>query len=211
MEFLKFIFSLGVVIAIFGFIWGLLNIGYSLLRGQNKNIGETYLLKGLKYFFMVNVIFLFCYESNNYTTNQLIISALILLTYFLGKLQNQQQKKQLFKFVANGMPLIDTQFNLKAEISIITFSLLSFVLFFFYPEFANSNFSVWMFESINSINATPIFGFIFKVIGAFFIWSIFAKMLNSFSLLATKKSFEAHEPIDDKKNNDDFDDYEEVK
>ncbi len=205
MEFLKFIFSLGVVIAIFGFIWGLLNIGYSLLRGQNN------LLKGLKYFFMVNVIFLFCYESNNYTTNQLIISALILLTYFLGKLQNQQQKKQLFKFVANGMPLIDTQFNLKAEISIITFSLLSFVLFFFYPEFANSNFSVWMFESINSINATPIFGFIFKVIGAFFIWSIFAKMLNSFSLLATKKSFEAHEPIDDKKNNDDFDDYEEVK
>ena len=118
MEFLKFIFNLGVVIAIFSFIWGLLNIGYSLLRGQNKNIGETYLLKGLKYFFMVDVIFLFCYESNDFNINQLVISALILLTYFLGRLQNQQQKTQLFKFIANGMPLMDTKFNIKAEISI---------------------------------------------------------------------------------------------
>ena len=214
MEFLKFIFSLGVVIAIFGFIWGFLNIGYSILRGQNKNIGETYLLKGLKYFFMVNVIFLFCYESNNFNINQLVISALILLTYFLGKLQNQQQKKQLFKFVANGIPLMNTQFNLKAEIGVISFAILSFALFFSYPFLAENNFSNWMYENITSIEKTPFFGFIFKIIGAFFIWNIFSKMFSSFGLIASKQngsnqndSFED----DNQDKEDKFDDYEEIK
>lgn len=214
MDFLKFIFSLGVVIAIFGFIWGFLNIGYSLLRGQNKNIGETYLLKGLKYFFMVDVIFLFCYESKNFNINQLAISALILLTYFLGKLQNQQQKKQLFKFVANGMPLMNTQFNLKAEIGIISFAILSFALFFSYPFLAENNFSIWMFENITSIEKTPFFGFIFKIIGAFFIWNIFSKIFSSFGLIANKQN--SFNPQDSSENNnqdkeDKFDDYEEIK
>ena len=56
MELINFIFRLGVVFAIFGFIWGIIQIGYNLLRaGSKKSIGEDYLIKTVKYFFLVDV------------------------------------------------------------------------------------------------------------------------------------------------------------
>src|SRR5215217_3518452 len=52
-EFLNLAFSLGVVFAIFGFLWGILNMILTLLRGARpKTIGEEYLLKMVQYFFL---------------------------------------------------------------------------------------------------------------------------------------------------------------
>lgn len=213
MEFLNFIFRIGVVFAIFGFIWGFIQLGYSLLRGKNNNIGETYLIKTLKYFFLVDVIFLFGYESLELNINQLLIIALILLTYFIGKLQNQQEKKQLFKVVASGLPIPEKHFNIKAEIAVIIISVTIFITFIFYPQYAENKISVWFHDSIIDIETTPIFGFIFKIIGFIFIVTLFMKLLTSINMMISGKKIMTRESnnTDQKRNDDDFDDFVEIK
>ena len=162
MELINFIFRIGVVFAIFGFIWGFINIGYSLLRGKNNNLLEAYIIKVIKYFLLVDVVFLFGYESFQLNINQLLTIALMLLTYFVSKLQNQQEKRQLLKVVGQNLPIPKKHFIFKAEVAIIIFSLSVFVGFMFFPEYAENKLSLWFHDSIIDIESTPIFGFIFK-------------------------------------------------
>jgi hypothetical protein len=216
LEILNIIFRLGVVFAIFGFIWGFFQLIYMLLRGRNtQNIGEAYLVKAIKYFFLVDVTFLFTMNSNEINVNQLIITCLVLVAYFVGKLQNQQKKMMMFQMVSNGMRQDLNKFNLKAEIGVIIFAVLFFVGFIFFPEYAKNPLSIWFHQNILDIEKAAILGFIFKVIGFFFLVSIIMKMINAFSLLlsgapivqtSTSKSFHNEKP----KKEDEFDDYEEL-
>lgn len=212
MELINFIFRLGVVFAIFGFIWGIFQIGYSLLRaGSTKSIGEDYFIKLIKYFFLVDVTSIFCFD-NELNTNQLIITALILLTYFIGKLQNQQNKLVMFQMVANGLPKQEVKFDLRAEVTVIVMSILFFIGFMFYPQYTQNPVSIWFHDSIINIEDTPIFGFIFKVIGFIFIINLFFKMLNGFSQIISGKPITQRGNDTTKSNEDDtkFDDFEEL-
>ena len=216
MEILNIIFRLGVVFAIFGFIWGFFQLIYMLLRGRNtQNIGEVYLVKAIKYFFLVDVTFLFTMDSNEINVNQLIITCLVLVAYFVGKLQNQQKKMMMFQMVSNGMRQDLNKFNLKAEIGVIVFAVLFFVGFIFFPEYAKNPLSIWFHQNILDIEKAAILGFIFKVIGFFFLVNIIMKMINAFTLLlsgapivqsSASTSFQNEKP----KKEDEFDDYEEL-
>lgn len=217
MEILNIIFRLGVVFAIFGFIWGIFQLIYFVLRGRgNRNEGETYLIKGLKYFFLVEVTFIFTLKEGMINLNQMLITCLVLLAYFVGKLQNQQKKRMLFQMVMNGAQQNQpSTFNLKAEIGVIIFAISFFITFIFYPELANNSLSNWFRINILEIEKTPIIGFIFKLIGFFFLVSIIMKMTNALMLLVTGKI--KTEPISNHfentnktKDKNDFDDYEEV-
>lgn len=211
MELINFIFRIGVVFAIFGFIWGFINIGYSLLRGKNNNLLEAYIIKVIKYFLLVDVVFLFGYESFQLNINQLLTIALMLLTYFVSKLQNQQEKRQLFKVVGQNLPIPKKHFNFKAEVAIIIFSLSVFVGFMFFPEYAENKLSLWFHDSIIDIESTPIFGFIFKVIGFIFIVTLFSKLLTSLNMMfSRKKNNDINNDIENKEDVDKFDDFEEI-
>jgi len=209
LELINFIFRIGVVFAIFGFIWGIINFGYSIIRGKNNNIGETYLIKFIKYFLLVDVIFLFGYESFQLNINQLATIALILSTYFLSKFQDQQERRQLFKIVSQNLPIPKKHFNFKMEVLIITLSLLAFISFIFFPEYAENKVSLWFHDSIVDIETTPIFGFIFKVIGFIFIVNLFSKLLTSFNVLFNKKQH-TEKQFNKNEDNDKFDDFEEI-
>lgn len=216
LEILNIIFRLGVVFAIFGFIWGFFQLIYMLLRGRNtQNIGEAYLVKAIKYFFLVDVTFLFTMDSNEINVNQLIITCLVLVAYFVGKLQNQQKKMMMFQMVSNGMKQDLNKFNLKAEIGVIVFAVLFFVGFIFFPEYAKNPLSIWFHQNILDIEKAAILGFIFKVIGFFFLVNIIMKMINAFTLLlsgapivqsSASTTFQNENP----KKEDEFDDYEEL-
>jgi len=211
LELINFIFRIGVVFAIFGFIWGFINIGYSLLRGKNNNLLEAYIIKVIKYFLLVDVVFLFGYESFQLNINQLLTIALMLLTYFVSKLQNQQEKRQLFKVVGQNLPIPKKHFNFKAEVAIIIFSLSVFVGFMFFPEYAENKLSLWFHDSIIDIESTPIFGFIFKVIGFIFIVTLFSKLLTSLNMMfSRKKNNDINNDIENKEDVDKFDDFEEI-
>jgi hypothetical protein len=211
LELINFIFRIGVVFAIFGFIWGFINIGYSILRGKNNNLVEAYIIKAIKYFFLVDVVFLFGYESFQLNINQLLTIALILLTYFISKLQNQQEKKQLFKIVGQNLPIPKKHFNFKAEVAIIIFSLSAFVGFMFFPEYSENQLSLWFHDSIIDIENTPIFGFIFKVIGFIFIVNLFSKLITSLNLIFNRKNNNDNSNDTDIKEDDNkFDEFEEI-
>lgn len=217
MELLNFIFRLGVVFAIFGFLFGLFEIGLALLSaGRRKTMIEEYVIKLVKYLFLVDVTFLFCMDISGEEISQynLVVTTLVLLTYFIGKLQSKQQQQAMFSMMGNGMIQPFSNFNLKAEIAVISVAIALFVFFIFMPGLASNPASIWFHESILNIEDTPVFGFIFKVIGFFFVISMILKMINAFSYLMSGKAFiqarSGFGKFNDKKKDDDFDDFEEI-
>ncbi len=217
MELMNQIFRLGVVFAIFGFIWGIFELGLNLLSGgRTRTMSEVYFIKAIKYLFLVDVTFLFCLDDaqNLISTFNIVISGLVLLTYFVGKLQNQQNKMAMFQMMGAGMTPKQTTFNLHVEIGVIVLAIGVFSLFIFFPDVAKNPISIWFHESIINIEDTPVFGFIFKVIGFFFLVSMIFKMLNGFNYLISGKPFvqasSSFQSFTKNKKDDEFDDYEEM-
>lgn len=218
-KFLDLAFRLGVVFAIFGFLWGILSFFLRLLRaGRPKTIVDEYLLKFLQYFFLVNVTFLFCVQKDNASIlmpQELILAGLILILYFTGKLQNNQNRLMLFQMSGANLPQFQSPFNLRGEVIVITLSMAFFVALIFFPEYAVNPISNWFYESILDIETTPVFGFIFKVIGFFVLLGILSKLANGLAFLITgaplitvKRQFKRTEK--DGNQDDRFDDFEEL-
>ena len=220
MDLFNFVFRLGVVFAIYGFLWGLIEIGFRLLTsGRQRTVGEVYLMRGVKYVFLADVVFLFCVDgdvSKMHYLNQLLLAGIVLLTYFVGKFQNNQNRNRLLQVFTNArmqMPKQATNFNLRAEIAVITLALTVFVLFNFAPQYAENPISVWFYESIIDIEDTVFFGFIFKVIGFFFLLSMIFKMISgvTFLLNGARPPEDPMDKLDNDRDNDDYDPWEEVK
>lgn len=215
MNLLDFIFRLGVVFAIYGFLWGIFELGIRIIAsGRQRSIPEVYLFRAVKYFFLVDVTFLFCLESissDMVVLNQVIFAGVILLTYFIGKLQKNQNKSMLFRFAGAGLPQKENNFHLKSEISIIVISLVIFGLFWYYPNYASNPISLWFHESIIDIEDTPVFGFIFKVIGFFFLLNLIFKMLGAITFVLNGGRLGGNN-TGNQNNSDDnhFDDYTEI-
>ena len=94
MNLLKFAFLMGVMFAVFGFLWGFVRLAITFLRPKQieKNMIEEYSVKFLQYFFLIDVTFLFCLHQNNteyILPYELYTGALILVLYFVGKLQKK--------------------------------------------------------------------------------------------------------------------------
>ena len=138
MELLNFIFRLGVLFAIYGFLWGMIELAIGILSaGRTRSTGEVYVIRALKYFFLADVTFLFCIQdagSNMDFSNQLILAGVILLTYFIGKFQNNQNKLMMGKMMLAGMGQRPKAFNSRAELFVIIFALAIFTAFAFFPE-----------------------------------------------------------------------------
>ena len=210
MDLLNFVFRLGVVFAIYGFLWGIMELAILLLStGRKRSIGEVYLVRALKYFFLVDVTFLFCIESDSHLiiANRLVIAGLVLLTYFVGKFQNNQNSMRFFQMVGTGLPKQMVTFHMRTEIIVITLSLVGFILFAFFPQYASNPLSEWFHESIINIEDTPVFGFIFKIIGFFFLINLIVKMMNGFTYILSGNAF--RKPQNDEDDND-FTDFTEV-
>lgn len=208
---------MGVLFAIYGFLWGMIELAVSLLSaGRKRSIGEIYVIRALKYFFLADVTFLFCVQdagSQMMITNQLILAGILLLTYFIGKFQNNQNKVNLIKMMGTGLPQQSKGFNSRAELFVILFALIIFVAFSFFPEYASNPLSLWFYDSIVNIENTPIFGFIFKVIGFFFLINLINKMSSGFGFILSGEAFRKTSSQSQNNQNDDenhFDDFTEI-
>ncbi len=101
-------------------------------------------------------------------------------------------------------------FDVRAEIGLVVLSLSFFITCFFYPGLAENSISFWMKDAIINIEDTPIFGFVFKVIGFFFLLSIFGKIFQSILLIVSPRQMHPSSGQTDDKERNDFDDYEEI-
>lgn len=216
MDLIQLIFQLGVLFAIYSFIWFFIDLGLALLvAGKKRALPEIYLIKVVKYLFLVNVTFLFALEKNNtLSVIGVIPSATVLVVYFLGKFQQKQRQAQvLSQFGGKGFGL-GLDFDRRYEIGVIALAVMLFVLLLAFPEYAENNIATWFRQSIIDIEKTVIIGFIFKVIGFFFLLGMLLKMVNAFNYLISGRplvDFQTYMGSRTPKNTkDDFDDYEEI-
>jgi hypothetical protein len=216
MDLIQLIFQLGVLFAIYSFIWFFIDLGLALLvAGKKRALPEIYLIKVVKYLFLVNVTFLFALEKNNtLSVIGVIPSATVLVVYFLGKFQQKQRQAQvLSQFGGKGFGL-GLDFDRRYEIGVIALAVMLFILLLAFPEYAENNIATWFRQSIIDIEKTVIIGFIFKVIGFFFLLGMLLKMVNAFNYLISGRplvDFQTYMGSKTTKNTkDDFDDYEEI-
>lgn len=221
MEVIHLIFKIGVLLAIYGFIWFFINLLISLATGgRKKTIGEVYFSKGVKSIFLVNVLFLYGLDDgqNEIDLFNMIVSGLVLILYFIGQMQKNEQQAEMMEKYSNLLRGIgaNSRFNKKAEIIVLSLSILFYASLFFLPDFAKNTIALWFYETVTGIEKTPLIGFIFKVIGFFFLLSILIKIFNGINyllsgkpLLNVKTGYYAGRKKD--KDDDSFDDFEEVK
>lgn len=215
MELINLIFRLGVLFSIYGFLWFFIDLILKMLvGGRARTIVEVYLIKSIKYLFLVNVTFLFCLDINqqDVTLKNLLPSAIILLMYFIGKFQQKQKQMRLMGSFGNDY--LNEGFNIRAEMVLITASILLFISFLYFPQYASNGVANWFRESIIDLETTVLIGFIFKVIGFFFLLGMMIKMVNGIIYILSGQPFiDIQTSINsgkEKRKSDDFDDFEEV-
>ncbi len=216
MQFIKLIFQLGVLFSIYGFLWFFIDLILKILvGGRSRTIGEIYLIKSVKYLFLVNVTFLFCLDNHeqNVSLNNLLPSAIILLIYFMGKFQKKQEQLKFLESI--GKEYIRDMFNAKAEIAVIVLSFFLFITFLYFPQYAFNNVAIWFQKSIIHLETALFFGFVFKIIGFFFLLGMLLKMINAVLYILTGKPFMSISSLITRGRNqtkeDKFDDFEELK
>lgn len=219
MEFISLVFRLGVVLAIFSFIWGLLQFAFTVLRGGTPLPYPVALaLKLIQYFLIVDITVLFCTNKGNGTALplDLILSGLILLIYFIGKVQNMKNRFMIVQFQNRNFRQQVQQPNMRLEFIVVGLGIALFTFLALRPEFATNDAANWFYRTIIDIEKAPIFGFIFKIVGFFFTLSILFRMITAFSVLLAGRPFDRNDNDRNSRNggNDDpyrFDDYEEIK
>ena len=221
MEVIHLIFKIGVLLAIYGFIWFFINLLISLATGgRKKTVGEVYFSKVVKSIFLVNVLFLYGLDDgqNEIDLFNMIVSGLVLLLYFIGQMQKNERQAEMMEKYSNLLRGIgaNTRFNKKAEIIVLSLSILFYASLFFLPDFAKNPIALWFYETVTGIEKTPLIGFIFKVIGFFFLLSTLIKIFNGINYLLSGKPLlnvktEYHAGRKKDKGDDSFDDFEEVK
>ena len=145
---------------------------------------------------------------------QVVLGGIVLLMYFVGKLQNSQNRVAVFQMMGRNFPQMPKlSFNLRAEMIVIGAAVALFIVLRFYPWLATNAASRWFHESILSIEDAFFFGFVFKVIGFFFMLNMLFQMAGGITfLLNGGKVPNSPNRRNDQENrkNDNFDDYEEV-
>ena len=205
MEILGLTFQLGVFFAIYGFIWFFIDVGIKIITsGAVKSELSNYMIKGVKYLFLVNVIFLFSVTETKIELSALIPVILILFLYFVGKFQKNQNKNVFLSRM--GIQSNSIQFNSRYEMVLISLSLLVFIFFIVEPSVAQNNIAKWFKATIIDIETTAIIGFIFKIIGFFFLLDILTKTINAFQFIIAR--IVSRDPS---KNQDKFDDFDKDK
>lgn len=221
MEVLNYIFNIGVILAVYNFLWWLIKLGIKLLRGSGqKQLFEIYLIKALQYTFLADVLFLFSIhqEKGQIELNSLLISGLILLIYFVGKIQKKQQRQSFFSLrgqsnipgMSDFMEKFKPKFDLRYEAIVVVLAIGLFIGFYFMPNLASNTIANWFLDNILGIMDAPVFGFIFKIIGFFFMLSVIFKIIGGFTNIITGGRHSSNIGNNNDED-DDFDEFTEVK
>lgn len=216
MELITLLFRLGVLFAIYGFIWffidGIIRI---ITASSQRNKIEYYLIKSAKYLFLVNVLVLFCLNKTKTEITFINIAPTlsIFCIYLIGRLQNDERKSMIqlsFFGKERNKSGAKSNFNRRNEIMLIIGALIAFVVLAFNADYAKNNIAEWFYASIIDIEQTAIIGYIFKFIGVLFLISMIFKMIGAISyILNGGPIIDVKSRIKNKKD-DEFDDYEEV-
>ena len=170
--------------------------------------------KTVQYLLIADVAIIFCTDNPNGNLATSITTGLILLMYFIGKVQNMQFRAMM-SIQIQGKNLTDgPKPKMAIEFGIVALALAVFGFLLWKPEFAENAISNWFYKNIIDIEDTPIFGFIFKVVGFFFTIGMLLRMFNALSMIFSGRAFgnqnNKQDRNNDRRDNNRYDDYEEV-
>ena len=182
MVLINLIFELGVLFAIYSFIWFFIDTGLAILMlGKKRSDEEIYIIRAIKYLFLVNITFQFSITNQQHGNFLSIIpSAIVLLVYFIGKFQ-KKQKQQAMSLQFGGLQLL--RFNQKYELIIIILSVLLMIVLSIFPELGHNNIAYWFDANMQELSDTILIGIIFKIVGFFFLLNMIMKMINTLNYM----------------------------
>lgn len=169
--------------------------------------------KTVQYLLIADVAILFCTDNPNGNLSTSITTGLILLMYFIGKVQNMQFRAMMSIQIQGRNLTEGPKPKMGIEFGIVALAMAVFGFLLWKPEFAANGISNWFYKSIIDIESTPIFGFIFKIVGFFFTIGMLLRMFNALSVIFSGEAFgrKNNKPDrNDRPDNQHFDDYEEV-
>jgi hypothetical protein len=171
-------------------------------------------LKTIQYLLIADVAILFCTDNPTGNFSSAVTVGLIVLMYFIGKVQNMQFKSMMSIQIQGRGITEGPRPKMGLEFGIVVLAMGLFGYFLWQPQYAENPISRWFYNNIIDIEKTPIFGFIFKIVGFFFTIGMLLRMFNALSMLFSGNAF-GREPrsknqTEKDKSDDHFDDYEEV-
>ncbi len=171
--------------------------------------------KTVQYLLIADVAIIFCTNNPNGNLATSITTGLILLMYFIGKVQNMQFKAMMSIQIQGKSLTEGPKPKMGLEFGIVALAMTVFGFLLLKPEFAANAISNWFYRNIIDIENTPIFGFIFQVVGFFFTIGMLLRMFNALSMIFSGRAFGKNESNqnkikNDRPDNNHFDDYEEV-
>ncbi|WP_148235433.1 hypothetical protein [Fluviicola taffensis] len=173
-------------------------------------------LKTVQYLLIADVAILFCTDDPKGNFSSAITVGFIVLMYFIGKVQNMQFKSMMSIQIQGRVPTEGPKPKMALEFGIVALAMAVFGFLLWKPEFAENSVSHWFYSNIIDIEKTPIFGFIFKIVGFFFTITMLLRMLNALSMIFSGQALGRRNNNDCNNRNDGnnqsnhFDDYEEV-
>lgn len=171
--------------------------------------------KTVQYLLIADVAIIFCTNNPNGNLSTSITTGLILLMYFIGKVQNMQFKAMMSIQIQGKSLTEGPKPKMGLEFGIVVLAMGVFGFLLLKPEFAANPISNWFYRNIIDIEDTPVFGFIFQVVGFFFTIGMLLRMLNAFRVIFSGEAFgrktrDNDQPKRNNRNDNHFDDYEEV-
>ncbi|MEN8794476.1 MAG: hypothetical protein ABF294_08505 [Flavobacteriales bacterium] len=185
----QFAFLLGIVFISFNIIWFLFTTALKAILGEIGD-AEKYILRVTQSYFLASVtaIATIKYAESGYSINALIFMGVIVLFLYLINKIEQRKRAMNFNFQMNKEFVSFNQNNLKYDLIIAISSVVLFVVSVLNPTIAQIGINNWLFDSIHGLYNSFFIGSIIKVVGVFFIISIFFKGIISFRLLYTQFS-----------------------
>lgn len=211
-EFINLIFKLSVLLAIFIFIWGLIRFGFMLLRGgMPMSYPLEISLKVIQYLIIVSIAILFCTDNPNGNLTSTITTGLLLFMYFIGKVQRNQFKAMMRIQIQGQLFSNERKPDMRVEFSVVALAMLVFMFFIWKPDLAQNAISNWFYVNITDIADTPIFGFIFKIVGFFMTISILMRMFQAIGFILSGQAFAKKKNNATSDDDSHYDDFEEIK
>ena len=212
LEILKFIFYLGIIYAIFGLLWGIINFLYKSVREKPSKL-EMILLRVLGYYFLASLTVIYVFDPFNLTNPNsgsfafMSLGGIVLYFYLISKMN---KRKNIITPFSNQKAQNVSEYDIKIEAILIGVTLLFYIVALLYPEIGNHALNDWFYMKIQLIYDTFILNFIFGLIGIAFLIQILVQGMNSSGMainLLTGKKTKTWSAQNSQVNNE-YDDYE---
>jgi len=220
MALLSFVFYLGIVYIVFSLIWGFFMLILNLFTmGQRKGIFEEFLLRSGSYYFIAALTAMAAMTPEHFNglseQSMSIIGLIVLFLYLLGKMERRKRMRiQIQGNIFGNLRINQKAPDKRIEMIFLVGGLALYTACLKFPEIAVNDATLWFYRAIKDIYDAPVIGWIIKLVGVFFLLGIFFRAVMVMQLFMMRLTGQTPpnkgDSFGQQRNDDDFDDFEEI-